>query len=843
MRNNFLFARKLKGAVLSACLIVALAVAAMPQAEAANGDRLEVSRQAISLHAGPSSSYGQRLTLKQKDQLVELDRQGAWILVSVKSNGVQGWVHRSGVSQSGAKAAKKKQKTRVAKAPAPKAEVTKSEVRISLAKMTHRKVVANSKLAEPEADIHDYADVSVTRRVTLADIGYSKGSLFEGATVPHARTFFFDAPMDSRITSGTFHLLYRTSPNLLELANARVNINDVPYSQVNLSPDSERHALDVEIPASAFRGGLVKVTINATLPITDNRCFDERLSDIFMHIEPGSWLEVKYQPLNKSIRDAWRMLPQDVTISLPEGALSKGQFASTLSLMSLLVDGGKRVHLTRLPEVGDIIVGAKQSIQALVSSQRLKLDSGEAMTDTGGAVDEISNLSLLHMPNRTALVVTDPYDVQPIYLLNESWREIAAGQQYRVFRPDTTFRYTEVGTESDAGYFSLPLNKLGMDTESRFLTREATWQTVINPFSLPLGTRPDFLKLNVVAPVRWEKDPTYEMYVFLNDVLVKSMRLENTGVSQPFTVNLPSEYQKQFNEIRIVVQHDIETGDCQGVMPHDFVQILPDSALVVKKEEGDAPRQFADLSRYFLHGFDTYVDNGYLDHPEVALHLMARLASDFPLLIDHSRLTFVDTGAALDPANPFVAIGRFKLGDSVEAPMRFDQGHVKIVTASGDSYFDVDNLDNITVAEIARAGSSSGLWVVPSLAKFDSTKPPMERLKLAEDDIAFIDNHGVVKTLDSNEPTLAQVYYPDVEDWFDVLGKYRFWLMVLLWFLLTMVVVYLYRMSRANKLAREQDDALYQADVDRMQGSPTSDMYEDQTVQPTDSLDHLDEKR
>lgn len=808
-------------------------------ANAASGDRLEVTQQVLVLHAGPSTSYGQRLTLNAGEQLVELDRSGAWVLVSVLSNQVQGWVHKSGVAPSTAKAGAKKSSSSKQKAAAQ--SKPKSSKQAKAAEPVRKKEAA-PKVAAPEPEIFDPEKAATVRRTQLGDLGYTKGVMFEGATVAHARTIFFEAPMDSRITNGTFRLIYRTAPNLHELANASISVNDIPYRQFNLSADSDRHVVDVDLPPSAFRGGLVKVTIRAALPVSDDRCFDERLSNVFMHIEPSSWLEIRYQPVNSTIRDAWRMLPQDVTVSLPEGALSKGQFASTLSLMAMLVDGGKRVHLTRLPEIGDIVVASKQSIQSLVADKRLKMDNGESMPDDGGAVHEISNLSLMHLPNRTAIVITDPYDVQPIYLLNESWRDIAAGEHYRVFRPDSSFMYTQVGTEDDAGYFSLPLNKLGMGTEARFLTREVTWQTVINPFELPLGTQPDFLKLNIVAPVRWEKDPTYELYVFLNDVLVKTARLENTGLLQQFTINLPNEYQKQFNDVRIVVQHDIDSDDCHGVMPHDFVQVLPDSALVVKRVEDEAPRKFAELSRYFLHGFDTYVDQGYLDHPEVALHMMARLAADFPLLIDHSRLQFVDTGTALEPANPFVAIGRFKLGDSVEAPVRFDQGHVRILTPKGETYFDVDNLDKISVAEIAKSGNAYGLWVAPSLTKFDDRQPPMERLRLAEDDVAFIDANGVVKTLDSQEPSLAQVYYPDVEDWFDVLGKYRFWLMVLLWFLLTMVVVYLYRMSRANKLAREQDDALYQAEEERMQGS--DNLYgENEDAFADESLDHLDEQR
>ena len=165
---------------------------------------------------------------------------------------------------------------------------------------------------------------------------------------------------------------------------------------------------------------------------------------------------------------------------------------------------------------------------------------------------------------------------------------------------------------------------------------------------------------------------------------------------------------------------------------------------------------------------------------------------------------------------------------------------MKIEAANGESYFDVNHLTGVTVAEIAKGSSSYGLWVIPSE---DAGKAITKSLDLSEDDVAFIDSHGVLKTLNSSETSTVQVYYPDAEDWFDVLGKYRFWLMVLLWFLLTMVVVYLYRMSRANRLAREEDDAQYQMDEELMQGDSAAHLREDHTMHPGDSLDHLDEKR
>jgi len=823
LKNKYL--RSILGALLLVCAF------AMPAAYADIGDRLEVVESRAMLYAGPSDTASRLVTLRSGEQMVEMERQGRWVFVAVKDSGAQGWVKSSVVRKAPRRVIRAQQKkAHHNKAAAKKARAKKT---VSRAR-TVLKIVPAAPAVAPETP-------HVTRQVSLKDLGFKKGILFEGATATHSSTFFFPAPLDSHITNGTLRLLFRASPNLNKLANLRVSVNDIPYQQVKLPSDVAMHELNVLLPPSAFKGGLVKVNVRATMPVTDNRCFDERLGDIFLHILPQTSLSIAYQPVDTSIRDAWRMLPKQVTLSLSEGALSKAQFASTLSIMAMLMDNGKTVKITRLPAIGDIVVAPKQAIERMMDQKLLKNDKGGVAKGMSRALDHVSNLALVRFPNRSAIVLTDPYDVQPMYLLGNTWKMLAAGDRYRAYRPDNLNAHSQLASaKGKEGYYSIPLSKLGMDVKAKYLTREVSWQTVINPFSLPLGTVADFVNINVVAPVSWKEDPSYELYVFLNDVLVKSARLENTGLKQQFTVNLPSEYQKQFNDIRVVVQHDIKSGDCEGVMPSDYVQITPDSALVVKKTSGAAPEKFSELSHYFQSGFDTYMDTTYLSQPEQALYLMARLAADFPLIIDHSRLHFLNEGDMLQPEHPFVAVGRFALGDSVKAPVRFDKGHVKIVSPNGDSYFDMNHLTNVTVAEIAKGPSSYGLWVVPS---DNASQPITERLDLAEDDVAFIDTHGVIKTLDSSEPSIAQVYYPDVENWFDVLGKYRFWLMVLLWFLLTMVVVYLYRMSRSNKLAREEDDVRYQTDEELMQGTAAAHLHEDHTMHPGDSLDHLDEKR
>ncbi len=817
MESYVLVLRRVKQVLLLVSLSLIVGMTGVRAAHAGVGDRLQVSEAGAVLYSNPSTSASKLMNVNAGAKMVEMVRQGSWVLVSLTSTGTQGWMKKTAVQKA----------TRGAAAPV-------KAIKEAVQKVSSLPPMADTPVMSPADLIRVPEPLSgspyTARRLSLKDIGLTKGLLFEGANGVHSQTFYFPAPLDSLITHGSFRLLFRSSPNLLPLANVRVAINDVPYKQINLPADGAMHALDVRLPASAFDGHLVKVTVAAILPVSENRCFDGRLSDIFLHVFPESTMSISYQAVEKSIRDAWRMLPQEVTISLSAGQLGKEQFASALALMALLVDDGKKVKIVRLPEIGDIIVAPRASVEPLVGQGVLK-----------ERLDKESNLMLVHLSNRSAIALLDPFDVQPMYLLDNTWKMIAAAEQYRVFRPDNIHSRVEMlGTEGDSGYFSLPLSKLGMDIGTKALSREVNWHTVVNPFALPMGTQPELLHLNIVAPVRWTDDPTYELYVFLNDILVKSARLDNSGMKQRFTINLPVEYQRQFNDIRIVVQHDIVEGNCEGTMPYDYIQVTPDSALIVKSTTIDTPKIFADLAKYFLPGFDTYIEDLYLDEPEQILHLMARLAADFPLVIDHTRLHFMDSTELLQPEGPFVAVGHFTLSDDISAPVRFDKGRVKITAPNGEAYFDVDQLSKVTIAQIANATTAYGLWIAPSDSEDLSN---IERLELSEDDVAFIDLHGVAKTLDSSEPTLAEVYYPDAEDWFDVLGKYKFWLMVLLWFLLTMVVVYLYRMSRMNKLAREEDDAMYQADENRMQGEQAAHMHEDHTIHPGGELDHLDEKR
>jgi len=730
------------------------------QAEAKIGDSLKISGKQAAVYSGPAETASKVMSVNSKMKLVEMERQAGWVLVTVRPSGVQGWVRAKDL------------------------KVAKNIGAIASSLPSARKAL-NA--------------MGPVRTVTLDDMGFKKGHVFRASQAGHHQDFYFETPMDSSVRGGVFRISYRASNMLMKLSNIRVFANDVPLIQIPIEGDNLVHEVGVVLPGSMFRDGMVKVTVESGTMVDANRCLDIRSGGGYLHILPSTAMDITYSSIDRSIRDAWRMLPHNVTVSLPAGALDASQFAAAMSVMELLANAGKEVAIKRLPEIGDVVIAQKGDIVSVLNQRGKSLKKGYVDLKSGDVFQTpTDNLNLIRSGNSASIAVSEPYDVQPLYLVDERWELLAAGRHYDINKPDRFYDLRALPKDSGSDYYTLPLTQL--DTSPHYVANETVWSTTLAPRDLPAGTRLDMLSLSIIAPIRWEADPNYEFYAFLNDVLVFSKRLENDGSKHNYSIPLPVEYQQQYNNLRFVVQHDIVSGDCFGILPTDFVQITPDTAIVVKKTDRE-PTKFSGLSEYLSSGFDMVIADKYLANPENALQLISHVASDLPIVMDYSRVSFMKESEALSPSGPFVAFGNFNL-DSLDAPLRMDKGKVEIKDRDGQTFFSVNALPKITVAEIINDGSAHGLLVIPSdLIKHDFDK----KLRLIEGDVAFIDSHGVLLNIDSKQPTLAEVYYPDTKDWFAVLGEYRFWLLGLLWFLLSLAIVYVFRLTRRQQAGSDHD--------------------------------------
>lgn len=619
---------------------------------------------------------------------------------------------------------------------------------------------------------------------SLADLGHKSGFQFEGVQPSHEQTVYFPVPRDSVANGGVLRVHYRFSPLLHKHSNLRVYINDTPRNAIQFG-STPNQVLEIPLTKADLntKDGLVKVQFKIAMLFTDDRCLDERINGGYVHILPETALTMSVSQGIASLRGVWQMLPKKVTVSLPQGAVTQDVFAAAWSLNNLLMREGKTVSFVRLPEIGDITVAPLAEVRSAL--EKAYPNQQTDIEVPGGKF----NAAIIKVPGKRVIGFTEPFDVTPFYMVTPQWVNLGLDAKYHV----APVQGNKVGPDER---YKLALSTLGLDTGTRYVSRQAEWNMVFSPERLPAGYMPERLEIDVTATPATTEHPAM-FYVYLNNVLQKAVRLENDGQTHQISVSLPKEALTRHNAIRLVAQREDLQGDCHGDAIHYPMQVMPQSSLIIVRNKAADPKQFVDLGPYFAEGFDIYLPKSYLQQPENVLNMLTRLSIDQSLAVDYKRITFFDQATTLKPTKPFLVLDRATL-ETAYAPVRFDKGRVQVVDGKGATLLDVDQLPGLAVAQIVKSGSVFGLWVAPGQA---GAKLAQNNFQFERDDLSFVDAGGVVLSVDSHDPSGAKVYYPGYRGWMQVLSEYRFWLLVLAWVLLTVVVIYLFRRTRQHKNA------------------------------------------
>lgn len=751
----------------SALLLCAIFSLDASMAYAGAGDVHHVAVAAANLRNNPAKTAGIVGVVKKGDKLTEVSREGNYMSVKVADTGQEGWVYMPGTFRSAA--------------ADPAQPPQKPAAAPSVQKTVGAKVPVEARSPQG-ADA-----VAAAIETTIAELGHQNGLLFEGAQPSHSRTIFFPVPRDGTIGSGVLRIHFKASPILNQSSNLRIYVNGAPRAVARLAA-GDGQQLSVPLAKADLQGGFVKVTFKSALLVSDDRCLDERINGSFLHILPQTSVVVTLNAQASSLRGAWALLPNKVSISLPQGELTPEVYAAAWSLGNLLLKEGKMVTFTRLPDLGDVAVAPAGEIRAAL--EKLYPNRGVAVATedkTSAAIPEGRfNAAVVRVADKRIVALTEPYDVNPFYLLTPQWLSLAAAQKYLVFPA------AEAKLDAKDRY-QLNLSDLGLDLETHHLARQVEWSAVVSPDQLPAGYMPERLNLEVVSAPGTAEHPAM-FYIYVNEVLQKAVRLANDGQRERISLALPQGAVKRHNTFRFVAQRENIQGDCRGDATHYPIQLMPESALTIGRQTV-VPREFVDLGLYFAGGFDTYLPKTFLQHPEQSLGFLARLSTDQALRVDYKRLVFYDAKTVLKPAQPFVALGRPNI-DLSYAPVRFDQGRIQVVDGKGGKLLDIDRLPGIVAAQIVKSGNVYGLWVAPAHPDGFGT---VADIRLERDDVAFADASGVLLSLDSREPGIARVAYPDTRSWFEIMDQYRFWLLALAWLGLTVFVVYLFRKARQHR--------------------------------------------
>jgi hypothetical protein len=478
---------------------------------------------------------------------------------------------------------------------------------------------------------------------------------------------------------------------------------------------------------------------------------------------PETRLELRPGGGGEVVRAAWAMLPRAVRISVP-APIDEESAQTLLQIAGQLARSSHQVSAVALPEVGDIVVAKREQIAGLAVAGWTAAGSADA------------NVLLLRGPEgRQALAVTEPDGARLLGLTEPGWQDLL-----RAGAHDQAPGMAEAVMTGDW----IDFDALGADTSVRYLSTTTEWNLRVAPPRVPGDWRMKAVRVNLVSAPE-TVDRQSQLYLYLNGVLQEIRRIENDGRPHSFGFAIPEASARVAdNNLSLVVQR----------VASDVVQLLPGSAIQFQKYD-KAPEQFSDLAATFAGGVDVWLAPAVAAKPQAYLGLLVTLLGRPEIPLHRLRARLLSPGASFNPDRPFMLFGQHDTG-APEAPVRLDRGRVRVVDAQQRTLLDVEPLPRVTVAQLARQGGQHGLWVVPFEHAFPADP---ERFVLANDDVAFLDEDGVILTWDSKYRSLAQIEYPDYVSWFDLLQRYRFWLIAAGWTALILLLVFLYRKAREHR--------------------------------------------
>jgi hypothetical protein len=327
------------------------------------------------------------------------------------------------------------------------------------------------------------------------------------------------------------------------------------------------------------------------------------------------------------------------------------------------------------------------------------------------------------------------------------------------------------------------------------MTTQASWSANINPSHLPPGHRLNKVRIQLIAAPSMTDKPVM-FYSYLNGVLIKAVRMVDTGRSDEIVLSLPKHLLSRVNNLHFVARRDLSdsNNNCTGEPMQFPIQMKPDSTVETVIDD-TVPENFAQLPGYLSAGYDAYLPKKYLQQPEKVLGYLSTLMTDMDLPTQVGMVHFYTPDEAITPKAPFIMFDKANIVFSKQG-VRFDKGRIDVMNHNGEVLLAVDTLPRVSIAQVVRAGNIHGLWVLPP---DPAQLTPIKDMHLSKDDIAFADHNGILLTLDSSQPGLSRVDYPDSAGWFELFGEYRFWYFAVGWLLLTSLIVYLYRLSRSHR--------------------------------------------
>ncbi len=647
------------------------------------------------------------------------------------------------------------------------------------------------------------SDDWITRDTSLADLGISEPVVLSNSDAH--QDFYLPVPRGVPIADATLNFDARYTKDEPGRTNLVLWADGVPLAAQNIADGNGPVLRNLPLEQRLRSTGFLRLGVDWQSEIALRRCESNRATANALTISPQTRLSYRYDASAiGNLDDAWSTLPGKPVLLVSDTKLDQQAYDSAWRMGVAMQRAGKRVDVKAFPAVGDEIdtralqvpAGLAQApvFAAVAGKERHKLASAaeigallvlgapavtgdvviaspalraklnaaldalqtelasdpdaadafkswrQARAPLAGADMAAKEVRLAPMGRLSVIAVAPDAGAQAAGVFNAAWRRILVSRQVQV--------QTATPPQSFQGD-GVRLSALGGAPDSFDVVARGDWNVNFPLASVSSdGRMPDELIIDLAAaPGASSTRPVAS--VFWNGILLGAKQLDADGRPERLTARVPGYALGVNNAVRVSVQRQPVSVDCNEIPQGYPVSVLPTSH--VKPGQPQPDGTFTGLLPLLAGNPQVLVPDSYLANAPTSLKQLIGIATASGVSATRAELAVSPAGQAAKPARTFLAM-ELPLEGAKPKVRVSDQKQLQVAGRSA-TWLDISGLSGLSTAEVVSSGGQDGvLWhaLGPQSGKLDTP------FVLNRGDIAVIAANGPVAWIDSTNPDASK---------------------------------------------------------------------------------------
>lgn len=653
------------------------------------------------------------------------------------------------------------------------------------------------------------AATSLTRSIALADLGITEPVVLTGNA---SQDFYLPVPKNLTLSDAAIALDGRYLKGEPGPASVVISVDNQPMVSQPLSDGGGLLQRALAVAPRPRDTGFVRFSVNLQSNTGTRQCETDRSAGNSVVVSPQTRLSYRVDAgAVSSLDDAWNTLPGESVILVSAAKLGAAGYDSAWRLGVALQRSGKRVSVRALPIVGASVdtrgVAVPANLATIPAFAALRDNSA---THRLASDAELGALVVLGAPAASGdIVVADDalrarlaaaLDALGAQLANDAdasaalrdWRArhatladtLVGSHQIRLAQLGAR---TVIAVSADAGAQAaglfdntlrraltsdnvvapiadpdardsgpvVRLSSLGGSNQSFDVLARGDWTVGFPLAAVSADSRmPSKVVLYLAAaPGPSSSHPVATVY--WNGVLLAAKQLAANGQPEALTARVPGYVLAETNTLRVSVQRQPYSADCNEIPQAYPVNVLP-SLSYIQPGQAEPDGTFVGLLPLMAGHPQLIVPPRYLQAAPDTLEHVITIASASGLSPTQAELTVAPADGEIKPTKPFLAMD--VPVDGADASARVTDGTRLQIKGKDATWLDVSSLTHLSTAEVVRAHGEDGvLWygigkqdAAPGQAAGETKRT--QPFLLNRGNLAILGETGPLVWLDSSNP-------------------------------------------------------------------------------------------